>query len=681
MFQIAVVHKMNRKRLFTILFAVGLVLWFFAGVGVRRAVLYAQYTGYGRQLPFTLESALQFRLVEKVYEEGGLPDTDIGIEPPGGLHVASEYTIGAEYLYALLARIMPGAMPLAERVRWAETLWFCLAVPLLGLWVYGMTGSRWSGWIAAGYYALGAGAVVRSSGIELGRENFALPWLVAHLACHAWASKRGAKEGIILQAVLSALFLAAACMTWDLVQYYVGLWALVSAGAVLYKPQSFQRKLWGIEFAALVIVSIFNPYLRAHGWLFSPGLLMGYGICLLLLAERRIPVSGWRRCLFSASLLFLPLLAGLFAGWLYRSGYSHFGSLLWAKIRFLNTKPADPALLSFAQRIMWVPALHAPTARMAIGLFPALLLLTFTGGVVLSFSLRTRPRRELIHQLFFCGFSLITFCFFVRFHVFFALFSAALMGWLAAWALEASWWKRIPVVMFLVFGLVAEAANTLHQPQRWGRGNVYYEELDELCTWLSEEVAPETVLANFGTSASILTYGGCPIVLHPKFETKRLRRKVEEYGTALFKGDEVTFRDWADEHDALYYVHGLGEFSSRHPERQMRYFVDALEPPDDAAARLFEFQPHKGRYFHFLWGNRKYRVFRITSREAEHKALALAAQAEGALQRGDIDGAERDAMKALELDPYNREAMQMLSHVDALREDDFDYEAPRKTSE
>ena len=139
----------------------------------------------------------------------------------------------------------------------------------------------------------------------------------------------------------------------------------------------------------------------------------------------------------------------------------------------------------------------------------------------------------------------------------------------------------------------------------------YAEETDALMEHLRRFVAPEPVLANFGISAAIATYGGCPVVLHPKFETPEIRRKVQEYGEALFLGDEDEFRGWMEAQGATVYVHSMGEFATIQPGLQMRYMVNALEPATNAAARLFEQRPEELQHFQAQFANRKYRVFRL----------------------------------------------------------------------
>jgi hypothetical protein len=104
----------------------------------------------------------------------------------------------------------------------------------------------------------------------------------------------------------------------------------------------------------------------------------------------------------------------------------------------------------------------------------------------------------------------------------------------------------------------------------------------------------------------------------------------------------------------------------------MRYFVDALNPPATAPARLFEDRPDEGTYFSLLWGNRKYLAFRVVSRADEFQAAEIAARARSAFERGDLEEAERAAVEALDVHPRQPDALELLRHVGALRDQGFE---------
>ena len=209
------------------LIAVGLALCFAAGLGLRRHVYQAQVRAIGFEPPFTLESALYFRRVAQIHDTGRLTIQDSAIEVPDGICVPEIYTVGSEFVYAGLARLLPASMPLSQRLRWLECGWFCLGIPLLALWVGVWRRSVMAGAFAGLTYAVMLAAVIRSTGQELSRENFALPLFIgcwALQAAAASAARSGAARGIM--GVGSAVLLALSWAAWDMIRYVLGLWIL-----------------------------------------------------------------------------------------------------------------------------------------------------------------------------------------------------------------------------------------------------------------------------------------------------------------------------------------------------------------------------------------------------------------------------------------------------------------------
>jgi len=757
------------SRSFKILLAVlGLVALFTAGLAIRRVVLAAQYEQYGRPLPFDLESALEFRYVRMLFDTGRIPSLDQAVQVPEGVVVRETYTLGAEYVYALAARLFPRTMPLDERVRWIAAAWFCLGIPLISLWLWAWTRSVWAAGIAGAYYAVSLAAVMRSTGQGLHHENFALPLLIAHWALGAWANmigkaniatsaqsakwplaaqggdgehrtkneERRTKNAFFLVSLLSALMLACAVSAWDLIQYYVILWGIMSyvrfvAGK--YFRDSRACLAWWLTLLALAGAGALNPYLRAHAFAGSYAMLLAYGVALGMgvewvgrcmgifrqLARHSFSDGGWRirlrrtvlvggalcaatvlmgwvrpsprvarlphekvaplrgqmnempehngtgrrrfwQTLVWALMALLPLIVGVLWIQTYGETYSHFLELLWAKLRFLNHKPADPALLNFDQRILWTAPLNSPTFFLTTNLFPVTLFLSLLAGAIAFFHARAHPDPEINQLLSYTVISLLAFVFFMRFHVFLILGFAALLGWLGYWVFVKRSLTRWLVLVLLLAGVGVEAAHVFDNPTRWGSVPGYVKEKLSLCRWLRSNTDGESVLANFGLSCFLLTYANSPIVLHPKFESPGIRDRVRTYGEALFKSNEEGFRAWMEPFGAPYYVYALGEFADIQPESQMRYCVNALNPPPSAAARLFEKRPEQGRYFRFLWGNEKYRVFRVITRADEFSAGRMAAEAAQALRQGRRPDAEYKATQALMYDPHNTNAMQVL---------------------
>ncbi len=677
---------MNSSFQRAILTILALLFLFTVAMGARMAVLNAQYQRFGSDLPFTLESALHYRRVKMVYDTGRLPARDMMVEYPGGIDPRTTYTVGAEYIYAPLAKLLPSHLPVPNRVRIVEAAWFSLGIPFLALGLYGWRRSIGAALWGSLFYALALSNVIRSTGQELSHENFAMPMLIGHWAFCVWAGelaigwrRRAAQAG-------SAVMLALALCAWDMVQFYIALrliyrlWRMVRAAAGSVST----RDGWGLEYLALAAVGVLNPYHRGQGWLLSGTMGLAHAATILIFARGWLE-SRWgdsrMHVIRARAIAVAAVLAGVWAAHFLlpaAGAYGHFGELLWAKLRYLNVKPADPARLTFGQRILWVPALNSTDWRLALTLFPALLGLTIPAFIVAFTKTRRSPDSRVSELMFAWAVSLIAFWLFARFHVFLSLFSCMLIG--LAWSLLPSsrLWLKIVVGVAVGGGLLVESLHTLRRPEQWGRVNVYFKEINELTEWLERHVSPDAVLANFGTSASVAAYGKCAIILHPKFENAALRQRVRDYGETLFLKDEKSFRDWAVARGARYYVYAFGEFSSVHPELQMRYFVNALNPPEDAAARGFEFHPDDTTWFVPLWRNMKYAVYRVVSPADEENAGRDVALAEAAFERGNLDETSSLAALALQNFPRHPRALELLRLAGTLQADGFRGErAPR----
>jgi len=674
---------MIKKKTARLIFVLALLATFILGVGVRRTVYNAQSAPGWDEMPFTMESALHFRLIRMLVEDGTLPSIDRHVQHPEGVRVSETYSLSDEYLLAGLLRVVPDFASLAERVRWISLLWFCLTIPALAGWIAAPTRSRWSGLVGALFYAVMIAAVIRSTGQEISRENFAMPLLVGHLALGALASASNSRKSGSLLAAASGLLLGLAWITWDLIQFYVLIVWLIAAlrilANLLRKRSPELRAPSPVEIGVLLAVVICSPYQRAHGIAFSPLFLLGCGILLTqlftaTLARRRAAALSKSFYSCCASIMMIaPFSLFLLDSGSYADHYGHFGRLLIAKLRHCNIKPADPALLDFDARIMWVPALHSASSETVFILLPAILLLTLPLFLLLCRTVyRGGFQRERIFDLVVLYLtSFIAFLLFVRFHVFFALFAAALLGVGSYYIMRNIDWKTWVWAVLLLLVFLGEARHTLGDPTRWGRPMVYYSEMKELIDWSYANIEAEPVVANFGLSATVLTYAGNPIVLHPKFESARIRGRVREYAELLFKGDERALRDWMEEMDARYLIYSMGEFSDAKVEWQMRYFVDAINPPASAPARYFEKDDAGLSLFQLVWQNRKYKVFRLITSEDEQEARQLVSRAREHLQSGRLQAAQDDAARALLIDPNQDEAARVLRHAGALMDQGF----------
>lgn len=382
------------KRVPIFLILLGLFLLYFMGVSVRRQVFRTQpgvqeVWKAGKEVPFSMESALQYRQTRIFYEEGRLPERDPQIlMGEKGVELATTYSLGSERWYAGLAKILPRTWSLENRVRWASLLLFAFSIPLMALWVGMSTRSVAGGAVAGLLFAVCYGAVVRSTGMELSRENFALPWLIGFLAANAWSHRSKETWRFWPAVLLAGVCLAMAQIHWDLIQFFIAFWVLAQVAwwlaarsrASTEGAQDIVR--WAIPVLCLVIAGLLNPYLRSHGFLLSAPMLLAYGMAAALgLVWLRKRSAWWMGLVALAPLLLLFVMGG--------ESYGHFGSLIWAKIQHFNVKPADPSLLSFEQRIMWTPALHSTNWYAVFDVFPYVLYGACFSLMMLGFATRS----------------------------------------------------------------------------------------------------------------------------------------------------------------------------------------------------------------------------------------------------------------------------------------------------
>jgi hypothetical protein len=716
-----IIQGFNSDKGKSLLFAGGLIAIMGLGVWVRAQVFQEVVRHQQSELrekapgapPFSRESAIQFRQLREYYGTGTLPERDPDIQWPGGVDIARTYSLGSERVYAVLMRWMPGDWTIVRRARAASVFWFCLGIPLLGIAAWKMFSSRLAGGIAALIYSVSAASVVRSSGLELSTENFALPIVCAFLAFDAWAASSRRRSHRWVFSLLSAAALAFAMIGWDLVQALVLCWAgrayvRLLRGPRPEDPDFFPRFL--LQGVALLLAGLLNPYLLAHAFPRSPVLLFALAVALLGCLAARAPGRA------------LPRWVRVFAPWVVFAGalilsrglgdaYGHFGELLSAKLRFLNWKPWEPGLLTFNQRVLWTPALHSMTWDLLRDYFPLLFLLTPAAlAVYLSTRISGDPRSPLFPAVFLV-LSFAACILFFRFHVYVILFASLVAGGALAVSLRrglALVW--IPLAVALVLGISGEALNTLRKAgTRWaGETPFQVRASAELIDWLRTNARRQPVVANFTISGPIVAHAGNPVVLHPKYEDRLIRDRVEKYARLLFRGTEVEFRDWCDSVGARLVVFVLGEFAPdtvqvtprgmtlvkgpRTPAiktwmtGELRYMADALEPVEGSPALFFLkrameehlARTHLGyrrhlpiheqpRLFRFLWSNEKYAVFRVISAREQELAELSAEMAGISVLSGDLAAARTQVLAALDYDPNLTKAYALLAHIEQLR--------------
>ena len=314
--------------------------------------------------------------------------------------------------------------------------------------------------------------------------------------------------------------------------------------------------------------------LRETAFILSPVMLMGYGLLLALSFPRRaLPIALGTAAALGLSSHLSPEL----------SAYGHVYGLFWEKLRHGLRLPADPALLSANARLLWMGPFQSPGAGFLIFAFlplaaiivPRLLGILFGEG-------ERQPDRGAVPMpvvvdallvFYFAGTALI-----LRLTPFLAFLLCAAAVRLPRRWLRAAW---LPAAFFLLAAL--EGAKTmapsspfnpiLRLSAPWAGSEshpgVSYGDVVSLIRWLRAHGGKDRpVLANFGLSASLLTYASTPVLLQPKFEAPGIRAKTMDFLRALYSG-EPEFLPSAD--------------ATARPSSSTRPSTSSTRPPADRA--------------------------------------------------------------------------------------------------
>jgi len=564
-------------------------------------------------VPFTIESAIMYDYARQVSQGKPIAQPDPNLAGMENVPVASQMLLGLEYFlgwgYQLKNKLC-GAPPavgpeemkfednpdFTNWVRLQMRLWICTVAGMIFLWLTVMKVKAIPAFAGAVAYAVAPVAIARYTGQDLIRGEFCMPFIIFSVLIAAWIRRYPGWYKFPL------LFLGAfaAFAFWDAPQMFFAVWAGFEMLWLLGRGKASGRGLaiWVTIFAALLAAAFSVPYQRYHGLLLSPLTLVILPTLILMLAllTRRTFRPGLvkRTALLLGVALLLGLIWKLLPG--YGHNYSHFGELVLAKLKFLNVKPVNPDLLSFDARILWTPALHSANWAMTKIFFPAILWLSFA-GLALLFTFRNGRRQlrlawfRLSLPLFMTVFFFVMYIFFVRAHVFCAIFMCLLFGVMLDTFCRAVRPRLLAWLLMLALaigGVAWEDHITRHLRRDYsGMG---LKEVVMLIQWFrSANVENMTVLTDMTLSPMLKGYCGARIVTQPQFELKATRDLVQEHIMLMYHGDEASLADFCRRNrvDILVFDRG-NSYAAPLPIYSARYMAAARKVKPDAPAWFLE---------------------------------------------------------------------------------------------
>ncbi|UCF05408.1 MAG: hypothetical protein JSV33_16105 [bacterium] len=590
---------------------------------------------------FVAEGAAHYRYMELIAHGERIAPLDRQAQWPEGLRVFHETSIGMEYLYGLLYRMLPGRKPpLPEFVRFVTACFFSLAIFPTALLAVRLWRGTAAGVITAALFAVVLPLVGRSSGFELIRENVTFPLIIAH----SFFLVTGWESGGWRRPILSGLLLALALASWQGTQFYlVPLLLFLLVRMIVSSVSQWERRTVRVLVVCTLAAGVLVPFLRSSGFLLSIPVALSVA-CLVLdylhhsygeqeevaggagpfNTRLRNPLLGVAAACIAGCCILVPavFLKGHFAS------YSHFFKLILYKLRYVD-KPSDPRVLPFDVRSFWVGPFQSPDPR-HIFVFALPLILLLPGPLTRLYYRSREGEAVALFTLVFLIVFFVLFLLMMRLLPLFGFFAvlaaggvtrevqfrrrgvgasllfAACTGFVLcisllqdfAWEGRADLWRRFARILripareqFIVYPVAGDVEG-------------------KLLSWIRRNT-PENavVLTSHYLSPQVLTYTGRATNLNDFFETPRMRRKAERFMRLLYS-DEESLLAFCKEQSSDYVLvsAAVGSDPTRDSPLYQAGFMDM--PPGCAAYRML-FEPERLRHFNLVYENEMYRLFHV----------------------------------------------------------------------
>jgi hypothetical protein len=423
-----------------------------------------------------------------------------------------------------------------------------ISAALVGVGVYGLAlelagGVGWAT-CAAALWAL-ALVNYRSVGYVLFREDFTLPWF----ALHGFLLARAVRLGTPASLVLAAVAAVAAAATWHAMTFVLAIEAAAIVAWVLRTGDNPLRARHAWLFPVTVgALSLVVPVLRSKLFVLSLPMLVAWALLGGALVRRSRAGSRLGDAAVIVGLVVAGLGLARLLGTLTGAGlgdYSHVFALLAAKVRFLGVRPEDPRALPFEARLLWEGPFDTATLDYVL---PAVnvLLVAVAGAAVLGLRawMRGRGDARTVVLFVFTAVTAVLAVLISRLFVVVGVVAPVVLVVLLRRVPQRALRTALLVVALVVPGVLLYRYMR-HFQSPWYMPPEWNAERAHVMAWIAEHVPPgEPIASDFVNSAAILASSGHPVLLQPKYEVARSRRRIEAFFDAFFHGTPEEFRRW-----------------------------------------------------------------------------------------------------------------------------------------
>jgi asparagine N-glycosylation enzyme membrane subunit Stt3 len=431
---------------------------------------------FGEGKLYYSDAALRFHYAEMYSQGTKIPTVDKQVLHPEGLRIRTLIHLTMDWVIGNSHRILFPRIPFTDYVKYFVSIFSSLSILLVFLLGKVIWQKKESGLIAAIFYVIGIASFWRITGNYL-REEFALPFIFAALFLFTKAiqsNSRNRHQNLLL--IFSGLALAIALISWHLTQFFFTVFIIFlifffilnnNQGSRRLQPAkqvTFQDEaqpkgcgylfshLWLFLLPILIVGLIWEP-ISSKYFVFSFPMIMIVWLWLIsIIVQEKYRNTILKKTILALSIIpIYIIIIRIFPK--YFSEYGHVFETIIAKIIHLGQKPANPALLSFDARSIWMGpfANPGPFSIYFSILVPFILaIIGWLGSINRNFFKRYDYNR-LFLSFFIIGFTIL-YLLVIRLEVFLFFFLAIATGGILNLILEKKrFWRLLLIILIGAF--------------------------------------------------------------------------------------------------------------------------------------------------------------------------------------------------------------------------------------
>ena len=609
----------NLNRKFIIFLAV-FAIYFFS-IFIRSHIF--SKMGKGNYVPYyNTEAASYFRYAQMVSQGQKVPTIDYLAQAPDGFKVFNTPII-MEYVAGYLHR-----MPFFKNIpfhRFVEYFnWYFSALSVFGIFMicYFYIPNLWLSLLSTLYFAVSLAAIARTVNGFFQREIFTLPFIILHL--YFFIKSIDSKKK--MYSLIASLLIVIVVASWEISKFYLLLFMSYPVAKFLLsrRTDDFKRSFLNysiFQLLTLIPACLLVPYLRYRSFIFSMPMVMCYTLFLVLLVDRYISLSIWKK-----TSIFIFICIVLIIIFPKNKDYAHVYSIFFYKIIYLLHKPSDPGRIPFDARAIWEGPFKSPSLRRIIYTFSTFLV----WGILAIFYLAVKFIKKKLNiklefLLFINAAFFASFLLFGRLQVFsiiaFTISSCFCLSLLAQKFLK----KRksyliILILILLVFEWYKTWTFLSSKPFFSGFLSKVMPKNEEFgfrtdsiirgIEWIKSNTKEnDKILVRYAISPSILIYTGRPVILTPYFEPISMRDRILEINSAYYM-EEKHFHDVCMKYKVDYFIYPLNAYLDN-SVYSVRYLMNKMTPDKKEVVYFMQFRPEELTYFKLVYQNETFRIFKF----------------------------------------------------------------------